>query len=290
MAGSGIHATRTKPTGRAVVTRAIDTNARFTRFARGAFCTAGDGFCACNTQSTTTGIGLFTLGILRACCARRGPNQRLVVTRHARKAIRFAGCVLIKTGQTCLAFVLCRNFLFPTGWALYALLVFGEFPRGTGTAKRKTALSTGKLADGTRHAVVVFVVFVPGDVFGKPIVFANGARLARIRHRGQSILSGANSSGGADLARQRVVVVPPTTVAGNAILQVAVLFGNCAVVNNEFATGATFACRVAVDGRCIKVQPGGADLARGTAVAVKAQQGPKRTPFAVGFHGRSRGG
>jgi hypothetical protein len=135
-AGSGIHATRTKPTGRAVVTRTIDANARFTRFAHGAFCTAGDGFCAYNTQGTTTGIGLFTLGILRARFARGCPNQRLVVTRHARKAIRFAGCVLIKTGQTFLAFVLCRNFLSPTGWALYALLVFGEFPRGTGTAKR----------------------------------------------------------------------------------------------------------------------------------------------------------
>ena len=174
--------------------------------------------------------------------------------------------------------------------AVDALLVSGKFSRGTGTAKRKTALTTGKLTDGTRHAVVVFVVFVPGDVFGKPIVFANGARLARIRHRGQSILSGANSSGGADLARQRVVVVPPTTVAGNAVLQVAVLFGTCAVVKDEFATGATFACRVAGDGRYIEVQPGGADLARGTAVAVIAQQGPKRAPSAVGFLGRSRGG
>ena len=151
------------------------------------------------------------------------------------------------------------------------MLVFGEFPRGTGTAKRKTALPTGKLTDGARHAVVVLVVFVPGDVFGKPIVFANGARLARIRHRGRSIFCGANSSGGADLARQRVVVVPPTTVAGNAQFQFAVLFGNCAVVENEFATGATFAGHVAVDGRYIEVQPGGADFARGTAVAAKAQ-------------------
>jgi len=208
----------------ACVTRAIDTNTRFTRLARGAFRTAGDGFFAENTQCTTTGIGLITLGILGARFARRCPTQRLIVTRHARKAIRFARYVLVKTGQTFLAFVLPRNFLIPTGRALEALLVFGKFPRGTGTAKGKTNLSTGKLTNGARHAVVVSVVFVSGGVFGKPIVLANGACLTRIRHRGQSVFGGANSSGGADVARQSVVVVPPTTVARDAILQVAVLF------------------------------------------------------------------
>jgi hypothetical protein len=98
------------------------------------------------------------------------------------------------------------------------LLVFGKFPRGTGTAKGNAGFSIGQLTNGARHAVVVFVVFVSGVVFGKPIVLANGACLARIRHRGRSVLRGANSSGGADVARQRVVVVPSTTVAGDAIL------------------------------------------------------------------------
>jgi hypothetical protein len=130
--------------------------------------------------------------------------------------------VLIKPGQTCVACGFPRNFLLPTGRALDALLVFGKFSRGTRTAKRNTDLSTGKLTDGARHAVDVFVVFVLGDVFGKPIVLANGACLARIRHRGRSVFGGANSSGGADVARQRVVVVPSTTVAGKAILQIAV--------------------------------------------------------------------
>jgi len=179
---------------------------------------------------------------------------------------------LVKTGQTFLAFVLPRNFLIPTGRALEALLVFGKFPRGTGTAKGKTNLSTGKLTNGARHAVVVSVVFVSGGVFGKPIVLSNGACLTRIRHRGQSVFGGANFSGGADVARQRVVVVPPTTVARDAILQVAVLFSTCTVVKNEFSTGATFARRVAVDGRYIEVQPGGTDLARITAVDVNAEQ------------------
>jgi len=216
--GSSSHATRTKPTGRAVVTRAIDTNARFTRFARGAFRTAGGGFFPKTTRYTTTGIGLFTLRILRARFARRCPNQLLIVTRHARKTIRFARSVLIKTGQTCITCVFPRNFLLPPDRALGALLVFGKFPCGTGAAKRNTGFPIGYLPNGTRHAVVVFVVFVLGDVFGKPIVLANGACLARIRHRGRSVLRGANSSGGADVARQRVVVVPSTTVAGDAIL------------------------------------------------------------------------
>ena len=74
------------------------------------------------------------------------------------------------------------------------------------------------------------------------------------------------------MARQRVVVVPSTTVTGKVILQVAVLFRNCAVVKDEFATRAAFARRVAVDGRCIEVQSGGADFARSTAVAIKAHQ------------------
>jgi len=156
--------------------------------------------------------------------------------------------------------------------ALDALLVSGKFSRGTGAAKRPTVFPIGQLTNGARHAINVFVVFVSGDVFGKPIVFANGACLARIHHRGQSVFGGANSSGGANVARQRVVVVPSTTVAGDAVFQIAVLFSNCAVVNNEFATWATFARRVAVDGRYIKVQPGGTDFARITAVAVNAHQ------------------
>ena len=134
--GRGIHAACAILTGLACVTRAIDANARFTRLAHRAFRTAREGFFAQNTRCTTTGIGLFTLGILRARFARRCPTQLLIVTRHTGKAIRFARGVLIKTGQTCMACVFPRNFLLPPDRALGALLVFGKFPCGTGAAKR----------------------------------------------------------------------------------------------------------------------------------------------------------
>ena len=109
-------------------------------------------------------------------------------------------------------------------------------------------------------------MFVSGDVFGKAIVLANGACLARIRHRGQSVLSGANSSGGADVARQRVVVVPTTTVAGNAMLKCLLCCSAIALLSKmNLPLGQHLHIVLLltnnVDGRYIKVHSGGTDVA-----------------------------
>jgi len=131
---------------------------------------------------------------------------------------------------------------------------------------RNTALSTGKLPNGARHAIVVCVVFVSGDVFGKAIVLANGACLARIRHRGQSVLSGANSSGGADVARPSVGVVPTTTVAGNAMLKCLLCCSAIALLSKmNLPLGQRLHIVLLltddVDGRYIDVHPNGTDFA-----------------------------
>ena len=128
-----------------------------------------------------------------------------------------------------------------------------------------------KLPGRTDHAINVFIVFVSGRVFIKPVVLADRALFARV-HSGQRVLGSTNSSGGANGTGPGVVVVPATSVAGDAILQFAVSFGVIVIVivKNVSADWAAFAIVGGDHRRFIEVKPRSTAFARDTAVAAVA--------------------